>query len=136
MMSEQKNRIQKLLEGYFTWLHDRTSLCEVDGQWMEITTPYLDRHNDHIQIYAKETDNGFLLTDSGYTIGDLRSSGCELNSPTRQDLLKTILNGFGIRLQDDTLEVCAKSDDFALRKHNLVQAILAVNDIFYLSMSI
>lgn len=44
------------------------------------------------------------------------------------------LNGFGVQLASDhRLEVRASSDNFALRKHNLVQSMLAVNDMFYLA---
>ena len=125
--------VRRLLDDYAAWLRDKTSLRQVQD-WVEITTPYLDRHNDYIQIYAKRAENGFVLTDDGYTIGDLERSGCKLNSPKRQDLLKLALNGFGIRLEDNNrLEVRASADNFALRKHNLVQAILSVNDMFYLA---
>jgi len=44
------------------------------------------------------------------------------------------LNGFGVQLREGALEVHASPDNFALRKHNLVQAILAVNDLFYLAV--
>jgi len=37
-------------------------------------------------------------------------------------------------LREDALEVHASPNNFALRKHNLVQAILAVNDMFYLAV--
>ena len=125
--------IQKLLDDYMTWLRDKTSLRQVED-WVEITTPYLDRHNDYVQIYAKKSNGSFVLTDDGYTIEDLEQSGCKLNSPKRQDLLKMTLNGFGIQLHGDALEVHATPDNFALRKHNLVQAMLAVNDMFYLAV--
>jgi hypothetical protein len=124
--------IQRLLNDYSAWLKDKTKLRMVDN-WVEITTPYLDRHNDYIQIYARKDNSGILLTDDGYTISDLEQTGCKLNSPKRQDLLKLTLNGFGIHLQDNELKVHASPDNFALRKHNLVQAILAVNDMFYLA---
>jgi hypothetical protein len=127
------HEIQKLLDEYLTWLKDKTSLRQIDN-WVEVTTPYLDRHNDYIQIYAKKDDGGFLLTDDGYTIGDLEQCGCKLQSPKRQDLLKMTLNGFGVQFHEGALQVHASSDNFALRKHNLVQAILAVNDMFYLAV--
>jgi len=126
--------IQRLLDDYLAWLRDKTLLRQVGEQWVEITTPYLDRHNDYIQIYAKRKDGGFLLTDDGYTIGDLERSGCKLESPKRQDLLRMTLNGFGVQFREGSLEVHASNDNFALRKHNLVQAILAVNDMFYLAV--
>jgi len=125
--------IQKLLDDYVAWLKDRTQLRQVD-QWVEITTPYLDRHNDYIQIYARKSNGGYTLTDDGYTIGDLEQTGCKLNSPKRQELLRMTLNGFGVQLAEQRLEVHASPDNFALRKHNLVQAILAVNDMFYLAV--
>ena len=125
--------IKKLLDDYMAWLKDKTILRQIEN-WIEITTPYLDRHNDYIQIYAKKENNGFLLTDDGYTIVDLEQSGCKLQSPKRQDLLKMTLNGFGVQLQNNMLEVHASKDNFALRKHNLVQAMLAVNDMFYLAV--
>ncbi len=124
--------IQKLLDDYLAWLRDKTVVRQID-KWVEITTPYLDRHNDYIQIYAKKQNGGFLLTDDGYTIDDLSLSGCKLQSPKRQDLLKMTLNGFGVQSEDNALLVHASPDNFALRKHNLVQAIMAVNDMFYLA---
>ena len=124
--------VQSLLDQYWIWLRDRTSLREI-GDWTEITTPYLDRHNDCLQIYAKRVNGGFVLTDDGYILDDLEQSGCKLDSPKRQALFKTTLNGFGIQMNEKALEVHASADNFALRKHNLVQAMLAVNDLFYLA---
>lgn len=127
------DEIQKLLDQYLAWLKDKTILRQIKD-WIEITTPYLDRHNDYLQIYVKRENSGLLLTDDGYTIEDLRRSGCELESKKRKDLLTLTLNGFGVKLDGDALVVHASSDNFALRKHNLVQAMLAVNDLFYLAV--
>lgn len=124
--------IQHLLDAYYAWLKDKTALRQVD-KWVEITTPYLDRHNDYIQIYVRRENGGYVLTDDGYTIGDLERSGCRLQSAKRQGLLKMTLNGFGVQLHDNRLEVHASADNFALRKHNLVQSVLAINDMFYLA---
>lgn len=124
--------VQKLLDQYWAWLRDKTTLREV-SDWVEITTPYIDRHNDRLQIYAKRRNGGFVLTDDGYTLGDLEQSGCNIDSPKRQALLKMTLNGFGVQVSEQALEVHASADNFALRKHNLVQAMLAVNDLFYLA---
>ena len=122
--------IQELLDGYWDWLQDRTSLCEF-GDCVEITTPYLDRHNDYLQIYAKRSNSGFVLTDDGYVLGDLELSGFKIESPKRLAMLSMTLNGFGVQKNGSALEVKASTGDFALRKHNLVQAMLAVNDLFF-----
>ncbi len=125
--------VGRLLEDYLAWLKDKTQLRQVE-EWVEITTPYLDRHNDYIQIYARKYNGGYILTDDGYTIVDLEQTGCKINSPKRQDLLTMTLNGFGVQQVENRLEVHASKDNFALRKHNLVQALLAVNDMFYLAV--
>lgn len=127
--------IQHLMDAYHAWLRDKSVLRQID-QWVEITTPYLDRHNDYIQIYAKRANGGLLLTDDGYTIDDLEQGGCKLESRKRQDLLKMTLNGFGVQLDGKSLQVNASPANFGLRKHNLVQAMLAVNDMFYLAVPI
>ncbi len=125
--------IQRLLGEYHAWLKDKTVLRQIDD-WVEITTPYLDRHNDYIQIYARKENSGYILTDDGYTIEDLESNGCKLESSKRQELLNMTLNGFGVRLEGKALRVHSSYENFALRKHNLLQAILAVNDLFYLAV--
>ena len=125
-------KVQTLLEQYRTWLRDKTTLRQVD-EWIEITTPYLDRHNDCLQIYARRADGGFVLTDDGYIIKELEQSGCKIDDGRRRTLLDTTLNGFGVQINKTALEVHASQDNFALRKHNLVQAMLAVNDLFYLA---
>ena len=125
--------IEKLLHDYRAWLRDKTTLREIDGEWVEITTPYLDRHNDALQIYARSENGGYVLTDDSYTIHDLRASGCNLDTEKRHDLLRMTLNGLGVKLQNEALEVHATAENFPLRKHNLVQAMLAVNDLFYLA---
>ena len=124
--------IQDLLDQYWIWLQDKTNLREI-GECIEITTPYLDRHNDCIQIYAERANGGFVLTDDGYVLDDLEQSGCKIDTPKRNALFKTTLNGFGVQLSGSALLVKASADNFALRKHNLVQAMLAVNDLFYLA---
>ncbi len=129
------DEIHALIEQYTAWLKDKTALRQVED-WVEITTPYLDRHNDYLQIYVQRKNGDYVLTDDGYVLQELELSGCKLESAKRQALLKTTLNGFGIRLQGDRLEVHASRDNFAVRKHNLVQAMLALDDLFYLAAPI
>ena len=125
--------IEELVESYRSWLKQKIVVRDIDGSWVEITTPYLDRHNDALQIYARQSNNGYLLSDDSYTIRDLEASGCSLSSVKRQGLLNMTLKGFGVKLNEEALEIHATKDSFPLRKHNLIQAMLAVNDLFYLA---
>lgn len=129
--------VHRLLDEYVAWLRDKTTLRHVGDQCVEITTPHLDRHNDHIVIYARKTDSGYTLTDGGETIVDLEQSGFWLENQSLQFILEPTLNGFGVQMRDKALEVHASPDNFALRKHNLIQAILAINSMmFYLAVTV
>jgi hypothetical protein len=90
------NDVDDLLNRYTKWLREKTMLKQVD-EWVEITTPFLDRHNDYLQIYAKKENGHYTLTDDGYIIQDLLSSGCGLDTPKRKSLLTIALNGFGVK---------------------------------------
>ena len=124
--------IQRLLDQYWSWLQEQTTIREV-GDHVEITTPYLDRHNDCLQMYAGKTKEGFILTDDGYVLDDLAQAGVEVTSGKRQLLLEETLNGFGVQKVADALQVETSADDFGIRKHSLLQAMLAVSDMFYLA---
>ncbi len=126
------SNIEQLVDQYWNWLQDKTDCRQLDTS-VEITTPYLDRHNDYLQIYVQSQTDGFVLSDDGYIIEDLEHSGCTLDSPKRRDLLETTLNGFGVRAEGKELKVFATPTNFAMQKHNLVQAMLAINDLFYLT---
>ena len=60
-------------------------------------------------------------------------SGCNLNAPKRQNMLQATLNGFGVSLVNGELQVKANESNFPAQKHNLLQAILTVNDLFFVS---
>jgi hypothetical protein len=128
------DEIKELIDQYTMWLRDKTALRQVTPDWVEITTPYLDRHNDYLQIYARQQNGHFLITDDGYIIEDLVQSGCKLDTPKREALLKMTLNGFGVQLHEGELRVQASVENFGRRKHDLIQAMLAVNDMFYMAV--
>jgi len=123
--------VRPLIDYYLNWVRDKTQLREL-GNVIEITTPSLDRHNDYIQIYIKKDGKNFIITDDSYTIIDLEQSGCNLDSPRRQHLLKLTFAFFGIQNVDKELFVSATTENFPYKKHNLIQAICAVNDLFFL----
>ncbi len=126
---------QQVITEYLRWIKDNTIAKSVEeGKICSISTPFLDRHNDHLDIYLIKTENSLKLTDNGYTISDLRMSGFEINTPKRESILKTALNGFGVKISNkDELFVDATNNNIGQKKHYLLQAILAVNDMFNLA---
>lgn len=124
--------IQRLLNGYLQWLNESISLRQIE-EWVEITTPFLDRHNDFLQIYVRKDNGGYVLTDDGYILEDLKMSGCKIDTEKRQALLSTTLKGFGVQNDRGILTIKTTEKSFPQKKHNILQAMLAVNDLFYLS---
>ncbi len=127
-----KAECEKLIGDYLRWLRAGLEVSEL-RQCCKIATPFLDRHNDEIEIYVERSNGSLLLTDDGYTIRDLAACGMTFSTDKRNAHLTAILNGFGVRREGDELRVNASVQDFPQKKHNLVQAMLAVNDMFVMS---
>jgi hypothetical protein len=132
-MNSSQADANRLVDTYLSWLRDRTTLRQLRDGWIEITTPFLDRHNDFLQILLSRENGGYVLTDDGYTLRDLELTGCKIDTPKREDLLRMTLRGFGVDLIDEALQVRCSELNFPQKKHDLVQAMLAVNDLFYLT---
>ena len=62
-MNESESK--KLVDDYIAWLKRGLAVKDVDGA-CELTTPFLDRHNDHLQIYAVKDNGKIEVTDDGY----------------------------------------------------------------------
>ena len=129
----EKSEVNKLINEYIKWLKEKISFETID-RYVEITTPFLDHHNDRIQIYLKKDGNKILITDDGYTLSDLTISGMNVNaSEQRKKILQTILNGFGVEIIDNQIITYANDSNFGQKKHNLIQSIMSINDMFVLS---
>ncbi len=126
---------QQVIDKYLKWIKDNTLVKSIEeGKVCLISTPFLDRHNDHLDIYLLKNNGNLKLTDNGYTIADLKMSGFEINTPKRESILRTVLNGFGVKINgNDELYIEANATNVGQKKHYLLQAILAVNDMFNLA---
>lgn len=124
---------ETLVDNYVGWLRERFAFSEVDGV-CEISTPFVDHRNDHIDVYVKRQPDGTLvLTDGGDTVQDLDLSGVDLSSPHRRRMLDTIASVRGVALENGELLVRSTPQDFPRKKHALIQAMLAVGDLYVTS---
>lgn len=122
------------IDAYLSWLREKITFTNI-GDAIEISTPFLDSHNDYIQLYVLQRNNSIIITDDGFTISDLIMSGCDLSSNRRKDILQGILNGFGVKFNGKELYVEATERSYPQKKHMLLQAIISVNDMFMLTQS-
>ena len=51
---------------------------EISQGIYRVTLPYLDRHNDQVEVYIKRNADDFTITDDGYTVADLEMSGVNI----------------------------------------------------------
>ncbi|CUU89651.1 prophage protein [Campylobacter hyointestinalis] len=127
--------INALVESYISYLKSDFDISKIDNNTYEISTPFLDRHNDNISIYAILHNDTIKLTDGGETISDLQFSGLDINKNKKKRELDIILNGFSIDYEGDELYTIANKNNFARKQHNIIQAIISVNDMFVLSQN-
>lgn len=127
-----RDECQKLIDSYVDWLRQGLSVQGV-GEACELTSPFLDRHNDHLQVYARRENGNIVLSDDGYILSDLRTGGLEVDTPKRKMVLDSVLNGLGVRVENNQLMVEASDKNLGQRLHSLVQAMLAVNDMFVMA---
>jgi hypothetical protein len=129
-----REECEQLIDAYLAWLRKGLSVENLHGT-CELTTPFLDRHNDHLQIYVLKRDGKIVLSDDGYVLSDLRTSGLDLNTPRRKAVLEAALNGFGVKMEGNQLLVEASPKNVGQRLHALVQAMIAVNDMFMMAQA-
>lgn len=120
---------------YLKWLKEEMDQIQIGEDLYEITTPFLDHHNDYIQLYILELgDDQYRISDNGNTLLDLHLSGVNLNTKKRSQLLTSTLQRLGVKKEGNEIYVIAPSSSrVPSAKHRILQAILAVNDMFYLS---
>jgi hypothetical protein len=127
-----KHECQQIIDSYLDWLRIGLSAEQLENA-CELTTPFLDRHNDHLQIYAIKENGKIVLSDDGYILSDLRSSGLDYTTPKRKQILESILNGLGIKTDNRQLFVEASTRNLGQRLHSLIQAMISVNDMFVMA---
>ena len=125
----------ELKEKYIGWLEDEITVNKIN-EYIEVTSPFLDRYNDYLQVYAKlENDNEIILTDDSYIINNLEISGIDMKSSKRKQLLQSFLNKISVKLEDNALVTKASIEDFPQKILFLMQAMLNVDDMFMLSQN-
>lgn len=82
---------ERLFDGYLRWLKEGFRVSELESS-CQIATPFLDRHDDEIDIYVEQRHGGLVLTDDGYTLTDLQATGMSFETAKRKAHLQAILS--------------------------------------------
>jgi len=118
---------------YMDWLAGRIDQTQIDDNVYRFTMPFLDRHNDQIEVYIIYDGETFTITDDGTTIRDLQLSGLNLKSNSnRKRAFDLILNSHGVSKDKyDALYVTGTKRELSVKKHLLAQCMQKVGDLFY-----
>jgi len=115
------------LPAYLSWLSASSTVHQA-GDWVVVTLPFLDRHNDHLQIAVRETGDGYHLSDDVYIRKDLDSAGLE-PTPQRQELVEGTARRFGVRMHAGAIVAEAGAATLPQQFHAVLQAMLAIGHL-------
>ena len=124
----------KFSSTYLDWLKSEITEEDLGNGYTEITAPFLDRHNDYIQIYIQALKDGmYRISDDMYTITDLKMSGLDFKTPKRKQILQDIVRKRGIELDSkkDELFLTVPKSNLGEAQHQLFQAMLDINAVSY-----
>lgn len=109
------------------------SAKNLDSGRCVIDTPFLDRRNDCLQVAVERRDGKLFLHDDGDTFDELWFDGIDFKSQEHRDHLKVTLNGLGVCCDDRKLFVKVPESKAGEGLHSLIQAMLAVEDMYLLA---
>ena len=118
---------------YYQWIQKNLSARLLKNGWTEIGTPFMDRHNDGLAIYAKRDGDNITLSDDGFIINDLLADGVSLRGAKRTGMLNRLLFSYGVENQDNEMVIRTDTKNYAASMHMFIQAMLTVNDMFMLN---
>lgn len=121
-----------IIDDYISWLKGRLKATQLEGS-VEISTPFLDDNNDHIQVYVTKLNGDYKVSDDGDTIRELRSSGFELKGSIREKIFKMTLLGLGVQLEGDELMAKADLRSLPQKVHDVIQASISVGEMRHLA---
>ncbi|WP_367341831.1 DUF1828 domain-containing protein [Limosilactobacillus sp.] len=126
-----------LLENsYYKWLKKDLIFKDVENGYVSISTPFIDPSFDNINLYVHGIgQNKIEVSDFGFTISNLEDAGINLDKRSRvvYRIFKQALDDFGIKREDEALLIRTSKDRFPIAKNRLLQGIMRINDIIYLS---
>ncbi len=111
------------------------SLFEEGLHRYRVFTPFCFDDGDHFSIVLKKIGSRWLFTDEAHTLMhmsyDMDTS--VLKKGTRQKIISTTLENFGLSESEGELMLQIEEDNFGSSFYNYIQALTKITDISYLS---
>lgn len=117
---------------YLNWVK-QADFIDLKNSWVEIKTPFTDFTGSFISLFAKKQGDIYILTDYGNILNELEMHS--IINKSRLGLLNKILSSQHCSIGENN-DICIKFQnicDFPKYKHQLIQAIINVSDLFLTS---
>ncbi|HCV2987254.1 TPA: DUF1829 domain-containing protein [Staphylococcus aureus] len=129
---------KKLKKEYLDWYNQILEFSNLSNNSVKIDIPFKDNSLDNLKIYAlyDQSRDMITLTDDGYTIFGLENNSVSINKfKKRKKIFEEHLSAYGIKYNDKTHEIFVQTNfkNFNKSKHNLLQCLIFVNDMYLLS---
>jgi hypothetical protein len=125
-----KNEIKKLLRNYSKFFGYEVIIKKVNNGTVSITTPFLDKNNDYIQVYIKTYLELLEITDNHKYLSFKDFPAWELWRSFKSKELDNILEKYKVRIvSGEIVNHCFLSnlEELPLKLHNLISAIIEIN---------
>ncbi|MCC6124104.1 MAG: DUF1828 domain-containing protein [Pirellulales bacterium] len=107
--------------------------CSEHGEFRRIRTPFLYPDGDNIDLFCKQQENSFTITDLGETTRWLRMQTVSpRRSPKQKAIIEDVCLTHGVELYKGMLLARVRNqEDFAMVVTRMAQAALRVSDLWF-----
>lgn len=120
--------MEKIANNYFDWLKNSMKTRFI-GKNLAVSTPFLDSHNDGIDIYLIPNEDGTItITDDGYYASDIDLFNI-LDKPENREKLQLYLNAYNIKLENGELTTTFEPKRANIAIHFYILGIMHINEL-------
>ncbi|MBB6497316.1 DUF1828 domain-containing protein [Methanococcus maripaludis] len=124
--------MKKCIENYIGWLTEKTE-CEKFENELEISLPFLDRHNDYLEFKLIKESDKLVLTDDGYYISDLFMSGLEFDTERKLNILYKTVQRFGAEKIGSEIRIETDKENLGESIHEMIQTLLQIDSLYLIN---
>lgn len=122
-----KVTVEKLLSNHRVWFGEFCEVKHYRHEWWLITTPFLDYHNDCLEVEFMHHTSGLIQLISNDAIDVIDDSPPAMDKIYRE--IDPILAGLAVYRYGKQLTVSANFKEFPEKFNRFIQAVIAANTI-------
>ncbi|NLR33181.1 DUF1828 domain-containing protein [Levilactobacillus tujiorum] len=130
--------IQNIASNWINWITKETHFKTLSNNNIQISLPFTDSSGDGIIFNVEPKENGFLVTDQGYTIWNLEVNGVNVTKKdsNRWRILQSIINPYKFQInQKNEISKIVTESELSQTITDFAQIIINVSDIAFMNRS-